>query len=327
MPIDLLNIKPTVITRDLRNKFILIAAEGKFGKTTLMTQIPGALILSFEPGLNAKAGVNSVKVNKWSDMKLIMAELSKPEVQERYTTICFDTVTIATELCMEYICAKEGVESLGDVAFGKLYEKYEKELAKTLRRIAMLGYGVVFASHVEVKVVKYKGNDIERIQPQLDKRALKVINGLVDIIGIGVIDYDEDDKPHRLLFSGKSPYMVGGTRFKYFPPKIIFGYNEITNALSEAIEREGAEGATGSIVDISEKDDTFYSSRSFDEVVREAKEVWAALIEKDEKNADKVYFMIESLFGRRKKLSEITEYEQEIFETLISQMKSLLVNG
>lgn len=322
---DLLNLQPTVITRDLRNKFVLIAAEFKYGKTTLMAAIPGSLILSFEPGLNAKAGVNAVKINKWSDMKLILAELSKPEVQEKYTTICFDTVTIAAELCTEYICAKEGVESLGDVPYGKLYDKYEREFGKVLRKIAMLGYGIIFASHVEAKQVKYKGKDIERIQPQLDKRAFKIINGLVDIIGIGVINYDENDKPERLLFTGKSPYMAAGTRFTYFPSVVPFGYREITDALSDAIEREGQASGTGSVID-GIINDNIDDIRSFEEVVEEARVVWNQLIEKSEGNAEKVYLMTERIFGKRKKLSEITEYEQEQFETLLDRMKDLLVD-
>lgn len=40
MPIDLLNIKPTVITRDLRNKFILIAALIKSVKASLTDTNP-----------------------------------------------------------------------------------------------------------------------------------------------------------------------------------------------------------------------------------------------------------------------------------------------
>lgn len=69
--IDLLALEPTVITRDLSNKYILLAAPYKFGKTTFMTNIPGALILSFEPGLNARAGVYAQKITSWSDLKQV----------------------------------------------------------------------------------------------------------------------------------------------------------------------------------------------------------------------------------------------------------------
>lgn len=60
----------------------------KFGKTTFMCSIKDALILSFEPGLNARAGVYAQKISKWSEMKAVARQLEKPEVRERFKCIC-----------------------------------------------------------------------------------------------------------------------------------------------------------------------------------------------------------------------------------------------
>ena len=180
MAIDLLNLQPTVITRDLSNKFILLAAPYKYGKTTFMCNIPNALILSFEPGLNAHAGVYAQKINKWSDLKLVLRDLRKPEVQEKFKCICFDTIEIAATMCQDFVCAQAGVQSLGDVGFGKLYKAYELEFSRTIREISMLGYGMIFACHTEIKELPTKQENvtIERLQPKLDRRAFDIINGL-----------------------------------------------------------------------------------------------------------------------------------------------------
>lgn len=180
MAIDLLALEPTVITRELSNKYILLAAPYKFGKTTFMCSIPNALILSFEPGLNARAGVYAQKITKWSDVKAVMRELQKPAVQERFKCICFDTIEIAATLCQEFVCAQAGVQTLADVPYGKLYKAYEIEFAKTIRTISMLGYGCIFACHTEVKEIPTSQENvtIERLQPKLDKRAFDILNGL-----------------------------------------------------------------------------------------------------------------------------------------------------
>ena len=107
--IDLLALEPTVITRDLSNKYILLAAPYKFGKTTFMTNIPGALVLSFEPGLNARAGVYAQKITSWSDLKLVSRQLAKPEVMNKFKCVCFDTIEIAATMCQEFVCARAGV--------------------------------------------------------------------------------------------------------------------------------------------------------------------------------------------------------------------------
>lgn len=51
MGIDLLSLQPTVISRDLRGKYVLLYGKAKSGKTTAATQFPKSLLLAFEKGL------------------------------------------------------------------------------------------------------------------------------------------------------------------------------------------------------------------------------------------------------------------------------------
>lgn len=179
MAIDLLALEPTVITRDLSSKYILLAAPYKFGKTTFMTNIPGALILSFEPGLNAHAGVYAQKISTWSDLKQVQRQLQKPEIKEKFKCVCFDTIEIAATMCQEFVCSRAGVQAMSDVPYGKLYKEYELEFSKTIRSIAMMGYGCIFSCHTEIKNIETGADTfVEQIRPKLDKRAFDIINGL-----------------------------------------------------------------------------------------------------------------------------------------------------
>lgn len=323
--IDLLALEPTVITRDLSNKYILLAAPYKFGKTTFMTNIPGALVLSFEPGLNARAGVYAQKIASWSDLKLVCRQLAKPEVMNKFKCVCFDTIEIAATMCQEFVCARAGVQSMSEVAYGKLYKEYELEFGKTIRSIAMLGYGCVFACHTEVKSIEVAPEVVsEQIRPKLDKRAFDIINGLVDIIGIGVMRFDDKGERHRVLYTAETPTIKAGNRFTYFPPVIDFSYQSVLDNLSAAIEAE-ATNNNATVVDtiaVEQKE------LNYNELRNEAMSLWQKLVigpdgAPIEEAARRVMKRVEMIFGRSVRISEITEDQVDLLNLVVLDMKEL----
>ena len=64
--VDLLNLQPTTISRDLRSKYLLLYGQPKCGKTTFASQIKDNLIFSFEIGTNAISGIYALPITKWS---------------------------------------------------------------------------------------------------------------------------------------------------------------------------------------------------------------------------------------------------------------------
>ena len=110
--IDILTIEPTVISRDLKGKYLLIYGKPKTGKTTMASRFPKNLLIAFEKGYNAIDGIKAVDINKWSEFRQVLRQLEKPEAQAMYDTITIDTTTIAYEMCeQEY---NQFVISLGD---------------------------------------------------------------------------------------------------------------------------------------------------------------------------------------------------------------------
>lgn len=290
-----------------------------------MTQIPGALILSFEPGLNARAGVYAQKINSWSELKLVCKELKKPEVQARFKCICFDTIEIAAQLCQEFVCAQAGVQALGDVPYGKLYKAYELEFSKTIRSIAMLSYGICFACHTEIKDITVPGSEavVERIQPKLDRRAFDIINGLADVIGVGVMTFDEQGNQCRKLITSETPTVRAGNRFTFFPPVIDFSYNAVVDALTAAIEQEGVVNHA-QIVD---KVDEIREELNYNDLMTEARALWVQLVgsgeNADEEMARRILKKVEIIFGRPMKLSEIAEGQEDLLQLAVIEMKDL----
>ena len=106
MGIDIFNIQPTTISRDLKGKFVCIYSLPKVGKTSMACQFPKNLLLAFEKGYNAISGIKPVDITKWADFRQVLRQLEKPEARQIYDTVTIDTVGIAWEMCEQFVCAR-----------------------------------------------------------------------------------------------------------------------------------------------------------------------------------------------------------------------------
>jgi hypothetical protein len=320
--IDILNLEPSVISRDLRGKFVCLYSLPKVGKTSLACQFPKNLLCGFEHGWNAISGAMAVDIKKWTDFKLILRQLEKPEAQEKYNTITIDTVGIAWDLCEQYVCAQHGVQTIADIPWGGGYTAAKREFETCLRKITQLGYGLVVIAHVEKRIEKRADDsEVEILGPAIPKRAYDIVNQLVDIIGYIDITWDEDGNAERWLYTRKTPTVMAGSRFKYLAPKIKFGYQELVDAIIEAIEKsEKLDGAK--VVEKSEQQ--IEEQLKFEDVRDEASKLWAKLVTADADNAEKILKKVEMIFGRKLKLSEITEDQVDLMQLVVLEMRDMV---
>lgn len=124
MAIDLKSLEPTKISRDLKGKYIFAFGQAKIGKTSLIASFPKSLIFSFEPGTNALNNIYKVNITSWKDFKLYVKQLQNSEVKEKFDFVGIDTVDIAYDLCESYVCGVNGVNSIGEIPFGKTLPTY-----------------------------------------------------------------------------------------------------------------------------------------------------------------------------------------------------------
>jgi hypothetical protein len=279
---------------------------------------PDALVLAFEIGTNARPGAMIQKIDTWSTFKLVLRQLEKPEAKAKFSTICIDTVAIAYDLCEQFICAQNGVQKIGDIPYGGGYAALSKEFDSALRKITMMGYGLIMTCHL--KESSDENGEIIGYKPDLNNRCLKIVNGLVDIIGVITQTWDEHGESQRWIQTRSTPTIVAGSRYKYLAPRIPFGYNEFLEALGQAIDKEQENGAV--VIDTAPVET--FEKLDYKAIRAEASELWTVLVEKDPENAPAILKKVEIIFGRPMKLSEITEDQVDLFNLVVLDMRDML---
>ena len=173
------------------------------------------------------------------DFKAVLRQLENPEAHELYHNIAIDTLPWAWDLCTKYICSRAGVQNIADVGYGKLYKERDEEFKNCLRQITMLSFGLILLCHLKEKEVVEqisddKTKEITYLLPDLDKRCLPIVNALVDLIGIGITEWDKDGKSHRYLLTRSTPTITAGSRFRFLDSKIPFSFEEVEAAVGRA---------------------------------------------------------------------------------------------
>lgn len=321
MAIDILNLKPSVISRDLKGKFLCIYGLPKVGKTSLSCQFPRNLLLGFEHGWNAISGAKAVDILKWPDFKMVLRQLEQSAAKEMYDTITIDTVGIAWQMCEDYICQQNGVQKISEIPWGGGWFACRKEFENSLRKITQLGYGLLIIAHVDKRIEKRSDDsDVEILGPAIPTRAYQIVNQLVDIIGYIDVTWDENGNSERWLYTRKTPTVMAGSRFKYLPGKIKFGYQELVDAIGDAIDKsqqlDSAEVVDKATPIIEEKLD-------YNKIREEASNIWKELVAINPENAKIILKKVEMIFGRQMKLSEITEDQVDLFNLVLLDMRDL----
>ena len=331
MAINLLGLQPHKVSRDLSGYITFIYGPPKVGKTTLATQMPGALLLAFERGYNAIPGIIAQDVNTWGEMKQIFRELKKPEVQEVYKTIIVDTVDIAADLCQKYICNQLGIDNMGDGGWGtNSWSKYKKEFEDVFRGLTMMGYAVVFISHSKTGTDKDQtGKEFGFTKPTTQSSALQIIENMADIYCFARMYLGTDGEEKRVL-TLRSPAGSGiscGSRFKYIASEIPLNYDALTKAIGEAIDKEAKENGNKFVTNERESA-PIVKEYDFDALMAQFETMAGDLMTKDQTYYQpRITQIIEKYLGKGKKMSGVTRDQAELVYLVVTEIQDDLVNG
>lgn len=300
----------------------------KSGKTTTATSFPKALLLAFERGYSALPGILVQPMNTWSDMLRAMKQLKTEEAKQKFQTIVLDTADLMYESCEKHVCNLHGVEQIGDIPYGAGYSEAAKLFDGVLQNLARLGYGIVLISHAEDKTIKDEaGKEYQRIRPTLSNTPRKVVNRFCDIIGYSRISMIQDEETKEevdktYLYLRATTRYEAGSRFKYMVPYIEFTYENLVNAIADAVEAE-EKASQGSVTD--QKLEVYKETkRNYSEVYNCFLDLTDQLIAKDEKNISLIIQIVEKHLGKGRKVGELGIGNADIIDVINEDLKELL---
>ena len=327
--IDLLNLQPHKVSRDMRGYSVLFYGEPKSGKTTIASKFPQSLLLAFEKGYNALAGVKAQPINSWAEFLKVLRQLKDEKVKEIFETIIIDTADIAYNYCEKYICANNGVDTVADIPYGKGYGLIGTEFDEKLRSIVQMGYGIVLISHATDKTFTDEaGNEYNKIVPTLDKRANNIVSRMTDIIGYSRAVTDDQGNNKTMLFIRGTQRYEAGSRFKYTPDYIEFSYKNLVDTITEAIDKQAKEDGADLYTD--ERENAYKDTSShldFDSLMAEFNSIISKLAEDEEKMqtyfAPRITEIVETYLGKGKKVGDMTRSQVEQLSLIVDDMKAL----
>lgn len=324
MAINLLDIEPTVVSRDLRGKIVMFYGEPKTGKTTTAVKFPKSLLLAFEKGYNALNNVMAQPINKWSEFKQVLKQLKEPGVQAKFETIIVDTADIMWDLAEKYVVQRESVEKIGDIPFGGGYKMVESEVDECLRSIALMDYGLVMISHAEDKeFTDESGESYQKIVPTLPKKARKIVTRMADIIGYSRTIQDEEGNTTVNLYMRGTPRFEAGSRWKHTPQVIEFNYQNLVDAIADAIDKQEKEdGVTATDTHVNLYKET--SKYDFNDVKQEINTTIKSILEEDEDNAAKITKIVDKHLGKGRRIAEAEEEQVDMLVLILDDLKELI---
>ena len=238
-------------------------------------------------------------------------------MKQKFDTISLDTVRLAWDRCIEYICDKNDVEKINDIPYGGGYSEARKEFEKMIVAITQMGYGLVIIAHADIHLEADPDNanaEVRVLGPAVPKKVADIVNRLVDITAY--INVDKNGE--RWLYLRSTPTIMAKSRFRYTPDRIPMGYDSLVNAIADAIEEEAKNGGkvvdTPAVVTAPEKE-----AVDFNALVDEIK-AYAIAMHKAERTPEYTKIVTEYL-GKGRAVKDCNESQTDILMLILSDLR------
>ena len=237
--IDIKNIKPNIVTSSIYDKIWLYYGRPGTWKTTVATHEKDITLLgAFEIGFKLIPGVKAAKLMKWSDLKDLIRQLDDDEAREMYKMVVIDTIGLAYKTCISYVCARKGVQEIGEIPYGQGYAMAKNEFEKEISKIPQMGYGLIMIAHSDELDDDKNGVSVK---VDIDKRPSSVIKGMADFILYARKENKDGSEDEQFVYAyseTKNPNIEVKSRARFFPKRVEFTHEAIKKELEEAIKKQ-----------------------------------------------------------------------------------------
>jgi hypothetical protein len=165
------------------------------------------------------------------------------------------------------------------------------------------------------------------MMPTLDKRGRKVCERTCDIIGLSQPVKNAQGEIETRLFLRETPRFVAGSRFKYMPDSIVFTYDNLVNAIAEAVDLEakehGNQYVTDKFVNL-HADNAIETTADYEELMAEFQVLVGKALEKSQSNRARITSIVNEYLGFGKKVSECTEVNTPQLLLIVAELRKLV---
>lgn len=341
---DFANPPVSRVTDDINGVAICLWGMNGVGKTPVAVGMPKPYYLAFEGGLTGIDGVPFAPMRNWKDFLAFVKWATSPttsaKAHEMAQTIICDTVDVMADYCMDYICAKLGIQSLGETRYtadGKrdgsvnAYSEFGREFRRATRALRNGGFTLVYIAHdggYRDEVDPATQQKYSKMYPSGDKRAIEAVCNDVDVLGyMRAVPVDENGKTvfSTIYFAPNTQFH---TRSRY--PDIVPYIPEVTadklvkaiiDAKKAELNRKGATAAT-----FEEQQKPFVqpaNSPTFEELRDTVKEHAIKLSQSGRK--PEYDAIVEKYLGKGKGVMDATPEQRQLVEMILLEIQDLNV--
>lgn len=229
--------KKTTAARRIEDEITLIYGAPKIGKSTFCAGFENALFLDTETGLK-NLSTYRVSIDSWETFISTYADL-KAQVKSGkcpFKPLIFDTIDNLYQMCMDYICKKNGLKHPSDLEYGKGWNMVRQEFNVAMQAYKALDLGVIYVSHADGTEIKSRVGSYTRYDVSMPGQANKIIVPSCDIIMFAHAIQDKDGSEIRVLETKPSQFWNAGDRTGKLPETLPLNTQKFVEAFNAAME-------------------------------------------------------------------------------------------
>lgn len=181
----------------------------------------------------------------------------------------------------------------------------------------MEGYALVFISHSKDKTFTRKDNtSYNQIVPSCSTAYNEIIKNMSDIMGYIEVEHGE----RKLILRSNDESVDCKCRFKHIEPEIVFGYQNLVDALNRAIDAE-ANATDNKFVTDEKIENVTVITYDYDVLKAEFSDLVSKIMTKNQSNAPKITAIVDKYLGKGKKVAEATPEQAELIHLINIELR------
>lgn len=321
---NLLELQPTVVSRDLKDYSMMITGASGIGKTELAVNIYGkerSLVLAFENSIKGISGIYGVDVDSYATLSSYVTQLENPQMREKFDTVIIDTLFLLDHCIEKSITDAYGVDLIKDaLKWNAGFKIVDKKFLSILKRLQKAGYTLCYIAHPTTKKIKINGVEIDTLEPKVSNRIKDLLMPEIDIR----LFCFTDNENNRKIATQQTVYYDARCRVAEMTPLLDFDAELLKEEFAKGIDRKQANG--GLVVDKLEKVEEV--ERTFEETMEYLTKELATKAQEQGKMADANRIIVSTLGrdeeGRPRTLAQATPAMMGALNTIIAELELIL---